>query len=113
MRWRLQFYNERRGLLARYSIEAPLPPAAVALGRDAVLAEYPPARARGTLSLFARAERLGGQDASGWVLYRIERAPRPAGDGSAEDDPDPMRPSVVGERDAEIARQGDAVDRHG
>jgi len=71
MRWRLEFYNERRGILARYSIEAPLPAAAARLGRNAVLAEHPPGRARGRLSLFARAERIGGQDASGWVLYRI------------------------------------------
>lgn len=78
MRWRLEFYNERRGILTRYSIEAPLPAAAVRLGRSAVLAEHPPARARGTLSLLARAERLGGQDASGWVLYRIGNDDRPA-----------------------------------
>jgi hypothetical protein len=71
MRWRLEFYNERRGILARYAVEAPLPAAAVLLGRNAVLAEHPPAPARGRLSLFARAERIGGQDASGWVLYRI------------------------------------------
>ena len=71
MRWHLEFYNEQRGLLARYAIEAPLPPAAVLLGWKAVLAEHPPAPARGRVCLFARAERIGGQDASGWVLYRI------------------------------------------
>jgi len=71
MRWRLEFYNERRGILAHYAIEAPLPAAAVRLGRQAVLAEHPPGRARRRLSLFARAERIGGQDGSGWVLYRI------------------------------------------
>ena len=99
MRWHLQFYNERRGSLARYSIEAPLPQAAVLLGRSALLAVHPPAPARGRPSLFARAGRIGGQDAGGWVLYRIAKA---AG-GSAEDDPDPMRPPVVGERDGEVA----------
>jgi hypothetical protein len=71
MRWLLEFYNERRGILAPYSIEAPSPAAAVPLGRSAVLAEHPPGRVSGRLSLFARAERLGGQDPSGWVLYRI------------------------------------------
>ena len=71
MRWLLEFYNERRGILAPYSIEAPLPAAAVLLGRSAVLAEHPPHRASGRLSLFARAERVGGQDPSGWVLHRI------------------------------------------
>jgi hypothetical protein len=100
MRWRLEFYNERRGLLAHYSIEAQLPPAAVLLGWKAVLAEHPPAPARGRLSLFAQAERVGGQDASGWVLYRIGTIP--AGAASAEDDPDSMRPPVVGERDAVV-----------
>ena len=71
MRWRMEFYSERRGTLARYGIEAPTPAAAVLLGRKALLAEYPPSRARRRLSLFERAERVGGQDAGGWVLYRI------------------------------------------
>jgi len=71
MKWLLDFYNERRRILARYGIEAPLPAAAVLAGRKAVLAEYPSARARGRLSLLERAERAGGQDGSGWVLYRI------------------------------------------
>ena len=71
MRWLTEFYNERRGILARYVIEAPLPAAAVLLGRTAVLAEYPSTPRRRRLSLFERAERVGSQDASGWVLYRI------------------------------------------
>ena len=71
VRWRMEFYSERRGILARYGVEAPLPAAAVLLGREALLAEYPPARARRRLSLPERAERAGGQDGSGWVLYRI------------------------------------------
>ena len=71
MRWLMEFYNERRGILARSSIEAPLPAAAVLLGRNAVLAEHPSPRARGRLSLLERAERAGGHDGSGWVLYRI------------------------------------------
>ncbi len=71
MRWLMEFYNERRGILARYPIEAPLPAAAALLGLNAVLAEYPSLPRKGGLSLFERAERIGGQDASGWVLYRI------------------------------------------
>lgn len=71
MRWLVEFYNERRGTLARYGIEAPLPAAAALLARKAVLAEYPSPRARGRLSLLERAERAGGHDGSGWVLYRI------------------------------------------
>ena len=71
MRWRVEFYNERRGILARYGIEASSPGAAVVAGRHAVLAEHPLARARMGLSLFERAERAGGHDGSGWLLYRI------------------------------------------
>jgi hypothetical protein len=78
MMWRLQFYNERRGILAHYSIEAPLPAAAVELGWQAVLAEHPPTRPPRRLSLFARAARIGGQDNSGWELYRIGRDARSA-----------------------------------
>jgi hypothetical protein len=73
MRWLMEFYNERRGILARYSIEAPLPVAAARLGLNAATAEYPAPSRKGRLSLFERAERIGGQDASGWVLYRIVR----------------------------------------
>jgi hypothetical protein len=71
MRWLMEFYNERRGILARYAIEAPLPAEAVLLGRKAVLAEYPSRPESSRLSLFEQAQRVGGQDASGWVLYRI------------------------------------------
>ena len=67
----MEFYNERRGILARYGIEAPLPPAAVLLGWKALRAEYPATPRRRRLSLFERAQRGGGQDASGWVLYRM------------------------------------------
>ena len=73
MTWRMQFYNERRGILARYGIKAPLPAEAVLLGWKAVLAEHPSTPRRRRLSLFERAQRVGGQDASGWVLYRIVR----------------------------------------
>jgi hypothetical protein len=71
MKWLVEFYHERRGVLARYDIEASLPAEAVLLGRRAVLLEYPPTPATSRLSLFERAERVGGQDVSGWVLYRI------------------------------------------
>ena len=71
MKWLMQFYNERRGILARYGIEAPLPAEAVRLGWKAVLAEHPSAPRGSRLGLFGRAQRVEGQDASGWVLYRI------------------------------------------
>ena len=73
MKWRMQFYNERRGILARYNIDAPLPAEAVQLGWKAVLAEHPPIPRKRRPSLFELAERIGGQHASGWVLYRIAR----------------------------------------
>jgi hypothetical protein len=71
MKWLMQFYNERRGVRARYGIEAPLPAEAVRLGWKAVLAEHPSTPRGGRRSLFERAQRVEGQDASGWVLYRI------------------------------------------
>jgi len=73
MRWLMEFYNEKRGLLARTTIEAPLPAAAVQLGRSAIRVRYPVPRVGRARSLFERAERVGGGDGSGWVLYRIVR----------------------------------------
>ena len=70
----MHFYNERRGILARYDIEAATPGAAVRLGREALLAEYRPTRAERGRSLFGQAQRIGGQDPAGWVLYRIVTA---------------------------------------
>ena len=72
MKWRLEFYSERRQALARYTVEAAAPGPALELGRRALLTEYP-STARRTQSLFERAQRIGGQDADGWVLYRIAK----------------------------------------
>jgi hypothetical protein len=69
----MEFYHERRGILARYSIEA-LSPAAVVSGREAVLADYPSSRRRRRPSRFEQAPRVEGQDASGWVRHRIAKA---------------------------------------
>ena len=71
MRWRMEFYSERRAIMASYGIEAPTPAAAVLAGREALLAEYPLTPSPRRLSLFRRAQRVGGEDPSGWVLYRI------------------------------------------
>jgi hypothetical protein len=84
MRWQIEFYHERRGILAHYDIEAPSPAAAALVGRKTVLAEHPSTPARGRLSLFERAERTGGHDGSGWVLYRIVKD---NGKGSADTAP--------------------------
>jgi hypothetical protein len=83
MKWLVEFYHERRGILARYDIEASLPAEAVLLGRKAVLLEHPPTPRTSRLSLFERAERVGGQDVSGWVLYRIVNDTRPGFPGLA------------------------------
>jgi hypothetical protein len=73
MKWHMEFYHERRGILARYGVEAPLPAAAVVLGRRALLADHPsPPPARRT-SLFKRAQIIEGQNADGWILYRMVR----------------------------------------
>lgn len=70
MIWSVQFYNERRGLLARYRVEAELPPAAVVLGRHALFAAYPHAAAPAPpASLYQQART--DRDDGGWVLYRI------------------------------------------
>jgi hypothetical protein len=90
MRWNLEFYNERRGILARYRIEAPLP-AAVRLGRNALLVDHPLAAARRRISLFEQAERAGGQDGTGRVLYRIGK--------------DNEQESSLGERDGHVPPQ--------
>jgi hypothetical protein len=77
MKWLLEFYNQRRGILAHYSVEAPLPAAAARLGRDTLLAEHPAKPRRTRPGLFEQAERAGGQDLSGWVLYRIAQEDTP------------------------------------
>ena len=71
MKWVVDFYHQRRALVARYDIDAPSAASAVVAGRRAMLAEYPPAPARGRPTLFEQAERIGGQDGSGWIVYRI------------------------------------------
>ena len=73
MNWRVQFYNERSRMLARYGVEAPSPSEAVVMAGNALRAEHPPARSRRAGSLFEQARRVGGQDASGWILYGIAR----------------------------------------
>jgi hypothetical protein len=71
VKWLVDFYNQARSIVARYDVEAPSPPAAVVAGRRVLRAAYPPSRAPSRPTLFQQAERIGGQDDSGWVLYRI------------------------------------------
>jgi hypothetical protein len=84
MRWLMDFHHQSRGILARYSIEAPLPAAAVELGWQALVADYPPPPSRRRLRARARTERAGEQDGGGWLLHRIGKDP---GAGSAEGAP--------------------------
>jgi hypothetical protein len=69
----MEFYHERRGVLACYEIEAPLPAAAVELGRRALLAEHPSPPPARRVSLFKQAQLVEGQNPDGWILYRIVR----------------------------------------
>ena len=55
MKWTVDFYNERRGIVARYHVHAPS------------------AARAGRLSLFERAQRIRGQDETGWIVYRIAK----------------------------------------
>ena len=71
MKCEIDFYHERRRTLAHYSIEAATPAAAVVLARAAVNAEHPVGKPRRWLSLFEQAQRIEGQDPSGWLLHRI------------------------------------------
>jgi hypothetical protein len=73
MRWMIDFYHEKRGLVARYDVEASSPAAAVEAGREARVVQYPPAPGSRRPTLFQRAQRVGGRDPSGWVVYRIAR----------------------------------------
>jgi hypothetical protein len=73
MKWRLEFHSERARIVARYVVEAPTPIAALALGRSALHTEYPLSAARRRCSLWDQAQRIAGQDAGGWVLYRIAK----------------------------------------
>ena len=69
----MEFYHERRGILARYEIEAPRPADAVVLGRRALLAEHPSPPPARRASLFKQAQLVEGQNPDGWILYRIVR----------------------------------------
>ena len=80
MRWRMDFYHQSRGILARYSIEAPLPAAALELGWSALAADYPLVASRRRSRPRLRTDRAssqdgGGQDGGGWQLHRIGHDP--------------------------------------
>lgn len=73
MNWVVDFYHRRRAIMARYTVNAPSASTAVVLSRHALLAQHPPTAARNRPSLAERAEHIGGQDGTGWVLYRIAK----------------------------------------
>jgi hypothetical protein len=70
VRWRLEFYSERRRILAHCRVEALTPSTALVLGRRSVLEQYPPGPIQ---SLFEHAQRLASPGTDGWVLYRIQK----------------------------------------
>ena len=78
MRWIVEFYHERRRILARYGVESLLPAQAVVLGRRALLTEHPSPPPPRRTSLFKQAQLVEGQNADGWILYRIVRDDGPA-----------------------------------
>ena len=67
----IEFYHQRRGALARYSVEAATPAAALPLAWAELRAAHPAGPPRRPRSLFEQAQRISGQDVSGWVLHRI------------------------------------------
>jgi hypothetical protein len=73
VRWWLEFYSERRQILAHCRVEAPTPATALVLGRRSVLDEYPADRTRRARSLFEQAPGLASSGGDGWVLYRIQK----------------------------------------
>lgn len=81
-RWRVEFYHARQARLAAYGVDAPTPAAAVAAGRTALLAQHPTVPGGRRPTLLDRADRVGGGDASGWVLYRIGSDTAPAASGA-------------------------------
>ena len=72
MRWWLEFYSERRQILAHCRVDAPTPATALVLGRRSVLDEYPPIPTRRFRGLFEQDQCLASPDTDGWVLYRIQ-----------------------------------------
>jgi hypothetical protein len=70
MRWEVEFYHERRRALARYGVEAATAAEAARQGRALLVAAHPAGKPR-RLSLFDRAQQIGGLHADGWALHRI------------------------------------------
>lgn len=77
MTWQLQFFNARQRRIVSYTVDAPLPAAAVASGWASLRAQHP-GRGRGPVGLLERAERASADDRNGWVLYRIVADQPPA-----------------------------------
>jgi hypothetical protein len=82
-RWRVEFYHAQQARLATYGVDAPTPAAAVVAGRTALCAQHPAVPSGRRPTLLERADRVGGGDGTGWVLYRIgsDVAPGSSGGG--------------------------------
>jgi len=70
MKWEVEFYHDRRRELARYGVEAATPADATRLARALLVAAHPAGKAR-RLTLFDRAQQIGGLHADGWALHRV------------------------------------------
>jgi hypothetical protein len=70
MKWEVEFYHDRRRELARYGVEAATPADATRLARALLVAAHPAGKPR-RLTLFDRAQQIGGLHADGWALHRV------------------------------------------
>ena len=70
MRWEVEFYHEGHRALARYGVEATTPADATRLARALLVAQHPAGKAR-RLTLFDRAQQIGGLHADGCALHRV------------------------------------------
>lgn len=70
MKWEVEFFHDRRRELARYDVEATTPAEATRLARALLVAAHPVGKPR-WLSLFDRAQQIGGLHPDGWALHRV------------------------------------------
>ena len=70
MKWNVEFFHDRRRELARYEVEAVSPAEATRLARALLVAAHPAGKPR-RLTLFDRAQQIGGLHADGWALHRV------------------------------------------
>ena len=70
MKWDVEFIHDRRRELARYGVEAATPAEATRLARALLVAAHPAGKPR-RLTLFYRAQQIGGLHPDDWALHRV------------------------------------------